>query len=295
MYSTDKGIPIKDLYNNTTYSKDDQVYSNNGYENNSILSLPGEIPGYEIYVRELYDKNKVTTSSGIYPTTPPSPESLKYRLLRINNTTKDSIFLYYRTSGDSSFKKGLSEDINWNFVAQNNCNTNGDGCDNKSWAIPLNGYVNGYVFATINSGENLDIILPLCKTFDSNLDASTTPFSLTSINISFYKNIPEVLCDWMSHYMEGTYTSNATLFEAGFQYHSNDTVEDFVDLSVIPGGSCGGHVNKYHPQTYQIGAKSINTADKNGKCFNNKYAIDLSDQSKATVCGLDYTTNMFRF
>lgn len=291
MYSKGNGIPIKDLYNNTTYSKDDQVYSNNGYKNNSIPSLPDKIPGYEIYVRELSDKKTVTSSSGEpYPTNP-SGESLKYRLLRINNTTRDSIFLYYRTSGDSKFKDGLSKDPNWNFVTQqSNCKTNGSGCDDKSWAIALDGYVNGFVFATINPGKNLDIILPLCNTFDKNLDKTNTPFSLTSINISFYKNTPEVLCDWMSHSMEGTYTSNATLFEAGFEYHYNGTVEDFVDLSVIPGGSCGGHVNRYHPQTYQIGARSINTADKNGKCFNNNYAIDLSDPIKATVCGLNYKT-----
>ena len=200
------------------------------------------VPGYEIFVNdpenntsgsctgETYNKSKLNNTDQIFSANAlNSSNPLNYRAIRVHNNTGNSIFLYYRTSSEEKYAQAFTQQgTDWNFVK---CGGDGNSVDREQqplceepnnphednfWGAPKNGASNMYVFCSIPSKGSQTIILPLLKTFDPNIDPKVVPVSLPSVNISFYKNKDQTLCDWNFNNLNNAYTGNATLFEATF-------------------------------------------------------------------------------
>lgn len=284
LFSTTNSFKISELFNNTSYT-------NNTFNTNTTSStsdIPSLIPGYEINIRDMNDTTTTKSTHGTVSTISNSTQS-QYRMLYINNLSTQSVFAYFRTS--DQFDTAFKSTHNWSFT--NNPEYKIDNIPDESskvWVVPKKGYTNGFVFTVIPKKKYIKLILPLIHntvSYDKNIPKPIADYVLSSINLSFYKNIPQVLCDWKFNHLNGAYTSNATLFEATFQ-SKNKSITDYIDLSVIPGGSCGGHVNPNFSLTNN-GPPSVNTGPT---CYNNIFAIDLNNSKTTEVCGYDYNNKM---
>jgi len=411
---------IGDLFKATT--KKNNIYTTK-ITSNLKFNKCTYVPGYEIFVNdpednkpgictgETYNKSKLNNTDQILSgSIPTSSNSLNYRAIRVHNNTGNSIFLYYRTSSEKQYADAFTSAKHWDFVSCVGDGTSVDKeqqpiCGNPNqdnfWGAPKNGASNMYVFCSIPSKGSQTIILPLLKTFDPNIDPKVVPVSLPSVNISFYKNKDQTLCDWNFNNLNNAYTGNATLFEATFSVikhvganpascvtlgnngspspakqgtcytitgtewdgkgvngscvnstssggspacvlgpspgiacgtgnkapcpnpipggpllpcptgktecpklpkenilnkgsiESGYMIQDYVDISVIPGGSCGGHVNDDYPMTTVIGdaGRPVRSVNNISTCYGNNYAVDLNNTNEATVCGVTVTVS----